>query len=136
MAILVPSLHEVGGVFGAVVDGEFFACGDGAEGVVAHKVIYLVDFVGAVRVAAVVVEASKAEADDAGGIVQKVAVGLAARGFAEFFEGSEEVGRFFEEFVGGDGSGGKDSPPVQGRPTHGELGGPVRLCAKHGGGGG
>ena len=131
----MPSFQKVGGVFGTVVDGEFFASGDGAEGVVAHEVIYLVDFVGAVRVAAVVVEPGEAEADDAGLVVQVVAVGLAGGGFAEFFEGGEKIRRLFEEFVGGDGRGGKDSPPVQWRPPHGELGGPVRFAAEHGGGG-
>ena len=100
----------------------------------AHKVIYLVDFVGAVRVAAVVVEPGEAEADEAGGIVQKVAVGLAGGGFAEFFEGREKIRSFFEKFVGSDLCGGKDSPPVQWAAPHGELGRPVRLGAEHGGG--
>lgn len=101
----------------------------------AHEVIYLVDLVGAVRVAAVVVEPGEAESDDAGRVVQVVAVGLAAWGFAEFFEGREKIGGFFEKFVGSDLCGGKDSPPVQWRAAHGELGGPVRLGAEHGGGG-
>jgi len=83
----------------------------------------------------VVVEGSEAEAEDAGGVVEIVAVGLAGGGFGELLLGHTGVGGLLEHFVLGDGGRGKYAPPVQGRPAHGELGRVVWLGTEHGRGG-
>ena len=101
-----------------------------------HEFVHRIDLMAGVGGVVVVVEGGEAEAEDAGGVVEIVAVGLAGGGFGELLLRNAGVGGFLEHFVLGYRGRGKDAPPVQRGAAHGELGRVVGLGTEHGGGGG